>query len=95
MKIPARTTNRGGHVPEVQVDDCFAEDVKGHKWAFTGREKNKYLKSALKVDKGYRHVMLHRYVWELSGREPVKSIDHISGDVTDIGLRIYVQPRIP
>ena len=84
MKIPARTTKAGNEVPAFQVDDCFAEEVLKHSWIFNGKKNyNQYLKTAIKVDGKWTNQRLHQFIWNLSGREPAKAIDHINGDVTD------------
>ena len=77
MIIPERVNKHGNTVPAFQVDDCFAEEVKRWKWFEQGRG---YLMRW--TPEGEREL-LHRYIWKLSGRDPVKMLDHVNGDPLD------------
>ena len=80
MKIPARTTKNGKVVPEFQVDDCFAEKVMKRTWCVN---EHGYLRNCDYAGEKRKWIRLHQFVWNLSGRDKVKKIDHINGDITD------------
>jgi hypothetical protein len=74
MLIPSRTTRQGSAVPEILVDDCFAEEVMKHKWCL----RDGYPAS--------RAGTLHSFVWRLAGREKVPIIDHENRNKLDARL---------
>ena len=77
--MSGRVHRRGGLVPAFTVDDCFDEAVRRHTWTL---HRGGYLMARVRST-GRGRVLLHRYVWELAGREPCGMIDHINGDRTD------------
>ena len=83
MIVPERVNRQGRKVPSFQIDDELAPAVLGHRWSNTSfRRGLNYLKS--KVDG--RDVLLHQYVWQLSGRavpQHPDSLDHINRDHSD------------
>jgi hypothetical protein len=65
MLIPSRVNRQGKVVPEILVDDCFADEVMKHKWVL----QNGYPYSAAVGT-------LHHFVWRISGRPKPPLIDH-------------------
>ena len=78
MVIPERKTKRGDMVQAFQVDDCFAEEVTRWTW-HVDRAGAGYIVRTIEGKK----KRLHRFIWELAGRDPVKMLDHVNGDTKD------------
>jgi hypothetical protein len=74
MVIPARVSRQGSFIPEIVVDDCFADEVMRHKWCL----RDGYPASKVGT--------LHSFVWKLAGREPVPLIDHSNRNKLDARL---------
>lgn len=80
MWIPERVNQRGRLVPAFQIDECFAKEVRKHKWYLTDRG---YIRRSATVKESRSFVLLHHFLWSISGRSPVAQIDHINGNPLD------------
>ncbi len=78
MNIPL-ANNRGVAI----VDDCFGEQVNALKWQARRDHGNWYAVRSVKINGKRKLQSLHRYVWELSGRDPVQQLDHKNGNGLD------------
>ena len=82
MWIPERVNRQGNKVPAFQVDECFADEARKHKW-FRNSKTPFYVVRSILTNGKRSTVYLHRFIWECSGRETVDIVDHINGDTLD------------
>jgi hypothetical protein len=76
--IPARISQRGRPIPEIIVDDEFADVVKETKWSVGTKG---YVLGMVSKEVGV--IRLHRYLWLLKHGECPKEIDHIDRNKLD------------
>ena len=78
--IPARTSKKGGQIPEIIVDDEFKDLVARMIVYLQGQSR---YPTVLVNGRG---VMLHRLLWTAKHGSCPKMLDHINGDICDCRL---------
>jgi hypothetical protein len=80
MLIPSRTTMAGTFIPEILVDDCFADEVMKHSWHLC----RGYPRTAIWNGQKAVGIYLHQFIWRLSGRQrALPELDHINRNPLD------------
>ncbi len=76
--IPARTSRRGTAIPEILVDEEFADVLRKTKWSLGTKGYAIGLPGGMK-----KAVRLHRYLWSLKYGQCPPQLDHINRNKLD------------